>query len=331
MFNNQDLLITDIKSYLARKHKKEGGIMPIKVQADLPAKAVIESENIFIMDEGRAISQDIRPLKIALLNLMPLKNETEIQLLRALSNTPLQVDLTFVRIASHVSKNTPASHINKFYTTFNEIKDQKFDGFIITGAPLEDYHFEEVDYWEELKEIMAFTETNVTSTFHICWGAQAGLYYHYGIDTYELDEKIFGIYKQKVLHHKVPLMRGFDDYFNCPISRRSDTDRKAIKENKELLVLSESKEAGPTILMSDNGRKIFVTGHMEYDRVTLDMEYKRDKARGVNIHIPENYYPDDNPMNKPELSWRAHANTLYTNWLNYYVYQETPYDLYAKQ
>ncbi|SEP92401.1 homoserine O-succinyltransferase [Lachnospiraceae bacterium RM5] len=301
--------------------------MPIKVQSDLPAKAVIESENIFIMDENRAISQDIRPLKIALLNLMPLKNETEIQLLRALSNTPLQVDLTFVCTGSHVSKNTPASHLNQFYTTFDKIKDKKFDGFIITGAPLEEYKFEEVDYWEELKEIMEFTKTNVTSTFHICWGAQAGLYYHYGIKKIERKKKLFGIYKQEVLHHKTPLMRGFDDYFWCPLSRNADSDADAIERDERLVVLAKSKEAGPTIISDKEGKQIFVTGHMEYDRITLDVEYKRDLAKGLAIDIPENYYPDDDPRNKPSLSWRAHANTLYTNWLNYYVYQITPYIL----
>lgn len=301
--------------------------MPIKVMSDLPAKAVIEQENIFIMDENRAIVQDIRPLKIAILNLMPLKHETEIQLLRALSNTPLQVDVTFVHIASHISKNTPASHLNQFYSTFEEIKNKKFDGFIITGAPLDHFAFEEVDYWDEMKEIMEFTKTNVTSTLHICWGAQAGLYYHYGIHTNHLSEKRFGIYEHKVLHRKVPLMRGFDDVFLAPHSRYTEVCAEEIRNNDKLTILAESETAGPLVIIADEGKQIFLTGHPEYDRMTLDIEYKRDLAKGLDIHVPYNYYKDDNPENKPLLTWRAHANALYTNWLNYYVYQVTPYEL----
>ncbi len=301
--------------------------MPIKVKSDLPAKAVIEQENIFIMDETRAIRQDIRPLKIAILNLMPLKHETEIQLLRALSNTPLQVDVTFVHIASHISKNTPASHLNQFYSTFEEIKHKKFDGFIITGAPLDHLAFEDVNYWQEMTEIMDFTKENVTSTLHICWGAQAGLYYHFGVHTNRLPEKRFGIYWHKVLHRKVPLMRGFDDVFLAPHSRHTEVSREEILANDKLTILAESKEAGPLVIIAEEGKQIFLTGHPEYDRITLDTEYKRDLEKGLDIHIPYNYYTNDNPDNPPLLTWRAHANAFYTNWLNYYVYQITPYDL----
>ena len=301
--------------------------MPIRVKADLPAKAVIESENIFIMDETRAIGQDIRPLEIGILNLMPLKHETEIQLLRSLSNTPLQVNVTFVHIASHVSKNTPASHLNQFYSTFDEIRHKKFDGFMITGAPLDDYSFEEVDYWEEMKEIMEFTKKNVTSTIHICWGALAGLYYHYGINTRRIGHKRFGIYEHDVVHRKVPLMRGFDDVFLMPHSRHIESVFEEIWDNDELNVVADSKIAGPSIIMAHDGKQIFVMGHPEYDRMTLDIEYKRDIAKGLKIEVPRNYYKDDNPENTPLLTWRAHANALYTNWLNYYVYQNTPYDI----
>lgn len=301
--------------------------MPIKVQGDLPAKAVIEQENIFIMDETRAISQDIRPLQIAILNLMPLKHETEIQLLRALSNTPLQVDVTFVCVESHESKNTPASHLNKFYSKFSDIKDKHFDGLIITGAPVEQLDFEEVNYWEELKEIMEWSNHNVTSTLHICWGAQAGLYYHYGVKKHLLPQKAFGIFEHKVIHRKVPLMRGFDDVFLAPHSRHTAVSRADIESNSDLTILAESDEAGVFIVMGKNGRDIFVLGHPEYDRNTLDTEYKRDLAKGLSIKVPHNYYKDDNPDNEPLLTWRAHSNGLYTNWLNYYVYQVTPYDL----
>lgn len=300
--------------------------MPVKVIGDLPAKAVIEQENIFIMDETRAISQDIRPLKIGILNLMPLKHETEIQLLRALSNTPLQVDVTFVYVETHVSKNTPVSHLNQFYSTFSDIKDHKFDGFIITGAPVEQMEFEDVTYWEELKEIMDWTTTNVTSTFHICWGAQAGLYHHYGINKEALDSKMFGIFEHKVLHRKTPLMRGFDDVFLAPHSRHTQVPVEAIKENVALELLAESDIAGAFIVVSKDGRRVFVMGHPEYDRNTLDGEYKRDVSKGLDIDIPVNYYKDDNPENAPLLTWRAHANALYTNWLDYYVYQNTPYE-----
>lgn len=303
--------------------------MPIRVQNDLPVKEILEQENIFVMDEYRAAHQDIRPISIGLLNLMPLKEDTELQILRSLSNTPLQVDVTFVRVGSHVSKNTSTSHIYKFYESFEEIKNQKFDGFIITGAPVEQMLFEEVDYWEELKEIMEWTKTNVTSTLHLCWGAQAGLYYHYGIDKVQLPEKMFGVFKHHVRNRKIPLVRGFDDVFYAPHSRHTTVPQELLEADDRITILADSKEAGVFLCMAKEGRQIFVMGHPEYDRVTLDAEYKRDKGKGLDIQVPVNYYPDDNPENKPELIWRAHANNLYTNWLNYYVYQITPYDLYG--
>lgn len=279
------------------------------------------------MDEFRATHQDIRPIRIGLLNLMPLKEETELQILRSLSNTPLQVDVIFVNVSSHESKNTPTSHLNKFYQTFEEIKDQKFDGFIITGAPVEQMPFEEVDYWEELKEIMEWTTTHVTSTLHLCWGAQAGLYHHYGIDKVQLKSKLFGVFRHKVMNRKIPLVRGFDDVFYAPHSRHTDVPAERIHADKRLTMLAESEEAGAFLVMAQAGRQIFVMGHPEYDRITLDGEYKRDVGKGLPIDIPVNYYPDDDPDNRPLLTWRAHANNLYTNWLNYYVYQVTPYDL----
>lgn len=306
---------------------KVGVYMPIRVQSDLPAKAVIEQENIFIMDESRAINQDIRPLKIIILNLMPIKHDTEIQLLRSLSNTPLQVDVTFLCMESHVSKNTPASHLNQFYSKFSDIKSKRFDGLIITGAPVEQLPFEEVTYWKELEDIMEWSNQNVTSTFHVCWGAQAGLYYHYGIDKSLLDEKVSGIYWHKVLCKKVPLLRGFDDIFLAPHSRYTTVSKEDILANKDLTILAESEEAGVFIVMGKDGKHIFVLGHPEYDRNTLDNEYKRDIEKGLSIKVPYNYYKDDNPMNPPLLTWRGHANGLYTNWLNYYVYQVTPYEL----
>ena len=280
-----------------------------------------------MMDEHRATHQDIRPIRIGLLNLMPLKEETELQILRSLSNTPLQVDVVFVHVASHQSKNTPTSHLNKFYVTFEEIKERKFDGFIITGAPVEQMPFEEVDYWEELKTIMEWTKTNVTSTLHLCWGAQAGIYYHYGIDKVPLEEKLFGIFYHKVLNRKIPLIRGFDDVFLAPHSRHTDVPIEKIRADKRLMILAESEKAGVFLVMAQDGRQIFVMGHPEYDRVTLDKEYKRDKAKGLSIKIPENYYENDDDTKKPLLTWRATANNLYTNWLNYYVYQVTPYNL----
>lgn len=300
--------------------------MPIRVQSDLPAKTILETENIFVMDETRAMHQDIRPISIGILNLMPLKEDTEIQLLRALSNTPLQVDVTFVNVKTHVSKNTSASHLNKFYSTFDEIKDKNFDGFIITGAPVEQMEYEEVNYWNELKDIMEWTKTNVTSTFHICWGAQAGLYYHFGIKKYPTKEKVFGIYEHRVLNRKTPLVRGFDDIFLAPHSRHTMIKKEDILKHPELTILAESDEAGVYIVMADEGRQIFVMGHSEYDRVTLDIEYKRDMNKGLSIEMPKNYYTDNDINVRPLLQWRSHCNILYTNWLNYYVYQMTPFD-----
>lgn len=303
--------------------------MPIRVQNDLPVKEILEQENIFVMDEYRAAHQDIRPISIGLLNLMPLKEDTELQILRSLSNTPLQVDVTFVRVSSHVSKNTSTSHIYKFYESFESIKKQKFDGFIITGAPVELLPFEEVDYWDELKEIMDWTTTNVTSTLHLCWGAQAGVYHHYGIDKEKLPEKKFGVFRHRVRNRKIPLVRGFDDAFYAPHSRHTTVPQDLLEKDERITILADSKEAGVFLCMAKDGRQIFVMGHPEYDRMTLDAEYKRDKAKGLDIQIPVNYYPDGNPEKKPLLTWRACANNLYTNWLNYYVYQVTPYDLYG--
>lgn len=301
--------------------------MPIRIQNDLPAKEILENENIFVMDEDRAVHQDIRPLKVVILNVMPLKEETELQLLRLLSNSPLQTDVTFLTMKSHVSVNTSASHLNKFYVYFDEIKNHKFDGLIITGAPVEQIEFEEVDYWQELCEIMEWSKTNVTSTFHICWGAQAGLYYHFGLKKKMLDKKLSGIYRHRVMKRREPLVRGFDDEFYAPHSRYTEVSAEDIHNCPDLKVLAESDEAGVFLCMAGDGRQIFVTGHPEYDRYTLDYEYKRDTARNLNPDIPVNYYPDDNPENKPILLWRSHSINLYSNWLNYYVYQVTPYEL----
>ncbi len=300
--------------------------MPIKVQSDLPAKEILENENIFVMDENRAMHQDIRPLQVCILNLMPVKQDTELQLLRALSNTPLQVDVTFLMVKSHVSLNTSANHLNRFYTTFEQIQNKRFDGLIITGAPVEDIAFEEVDYWQEVCTVMDWAEEHVTSTLHICWGAQAGFYHYYGIQKRMLSEKLFGIYSHKVQNRKVPLVRGFDDYFLAPHSRHTETPAVAIHNCDNITVLAESDEAGVFLAYAENGKKVFVNGHPEYDRYTLDTEYKRDLGKGLPIHIPRNYYPDDDSSQKPNLQWRAHSNNLYTNWLNYYVYQATPYE-----
>ena len=301
--------------------------MPIKIQSDLPVKEILEHENIFVMDENRAIHQDIRPIKILILNLMPLKEDTELQLLRSLSNTPLQVDVTFMAVSSHESKNTSMSHLNKFYQTFEDLKKTKYDGMIITGAPVEQMKFEEVDYWEELEQILDWTPSHVTSTIYLCWAAQAALYHYYGINKRPLDRKLFGLFRHSVMNRKIPLVRGFDDVFLAPHSRHTEVPAEEIHKCEELTVLAESKEAGVFLCMSENGRKIFVMGHPEYDRVTLDSEYKRDLSKNLPIDIPKNYYENDDPTVKPLLMWRAHANNLYTNWLNYYVYQSTPYDL----
>ena len=301
--------------------------MPIKIQSDLPAKAELEEENIFVMDENRAISQNIRPLEIIVLNLMPIKQDTELQLLRGLSNTPLQIDVTFLQMSSHVSKNTSASHIKKFYQTFEEIKSNNYDGMIITGAPVEKLEFEEVNYWDELITVMEWSKKHVTSTIHICWGAQAGLYYHYGVRKELLSKKLSGVYRHRVMNRKEPLVRGFDDVFMAPHSRYTQASRQQILDNPRLKVLADSDEAGIYIVLGDGGKEIFVMGHPEYDRLTLDQEYKRDIDKGIEPELPVNYYPDDDCNRKPMLSWRSHANNLYTNWLNYYVYQITPYDL----
>ena len=299
--------------------------MPIRTQSDLPAKEILEQENIFVMDENRAMHQDIRPINIVILNLMPLKEDTELQILRSLSNTPLQVDVSFMAPASHASTHTSKSHLNQFSQTFDEIKKQYFDGLIITGAPVELMEYEEVDYWPEVCEIMEWSKKHVTSTLHLCWGAQAGLYYHYGIQKHILDEKMFGVFKHKVMNRKIPLVRGFDDYFYAPHSRHTEIRKEDILAHDELTILAESEEAGVFLLMNQDGSQIFVMGHPEYDRMTLDTEYKRDKAKDLPIHILANYYPNDDDSKRPLLQWRSHGNIMYANWLNYYVYQQTPY------
>ncbi len=301
--------------------------MPIKTQSDLPAREILENENIFVMDEFRALHQDIRPLQVLILNNMPVKQDTELQLLRALSNTPLQVDVTFMTVKSHVSQNTSASHLNKFYITLDDVRDRKFDGLIITGAPVEDITFEEVDYWQETCEILDWAETHVTSTLHICWAAQAGFYYYYGINKKQLPQKLFGVYEHKVANRKIPLVRGFDDIFMAPHSRHTETPSDQIHACKELTILAESEKAGVFLAMAEGGKKIFVTGHPEYDRYTLNNEYFRDLNKGLPIQIPYNYYPNNDPTQRPLLQWRSHSNNLYSNWLNYYVYQTTPYEL----
>ena len=301
--------------------------MPIRINADLPAKKILEHENIFVMDYERSLKQDIRPLKIIIMNLMPTKQATELQLLRSLSNTPLQVDITFLKTETHDAQNESQTHMETFYTIFPEIRQQYFDGLIITGAPVETLDFEEVDYWPELVEIMEWSKTHVTSTFHICWAAQAGLYYHYGVRKELLDEKIFGIFQHHTIHRKTPLIRGFDDVFYAPHSRHTDVPMEKLRADDRITILAESDEVGLFLAMAQEGRQIFVMGHPEYDRVTLDGEYKRDLSKGLPIDMPKNYYPDDDPEKTPLLKWRATANNLYTNWLNYYVYQATPYDM----
>ncbi len=301
--------------------------MPIKTQSDLPAKEILEKENIFVMDEKRAVHQDIRAIEIGILNLMPLKEETELQLLRSLSNTPLQVDVTFITVSTHEFKNASMSHLKKFYETFSDIKHRFFDGLIITGAPIEQMEYEDVDYWGEICEIFEWTKTHVTSTLHLCWGAQAGLYYHYGLKKHLLPKKMFGVYEHRVMNRKVPLVRGFDDCFMAPHSRHTEVRAEDIRRVRELTILAESCDAGVFLAVADEGRKIFVMGHPEYDRMTLDKEYKRDKNKGISIALPVNYYPNDDDTAKPKLQWRSHGNILYSNWLNYYVYQVTPYDL----
>ncbi len=301
--------------------------MPIRIKAELPAIEVLESENIFVMTHERAAVQDIRPLKIAILNLMPTKIETETQLLRLLGNSPLQVDVELLHTASHVSRHTSPSHLNTFYKTFDDVKDQRFDGLIVTGAPVEKLPFEEVDYWDEMCRVMEWSRTNVYSVLYICWGAQAGLYYHYGVPKYEMPEKLSGIYRHRVINPYHPLMRGFDDNYFAPHSRYTEVRAEDIAKHPELLVLGVSDLAGIHIIAEKSGRKFFVTGHAEYDRDTLAKEYFRDVGKGLNPKLPYNYFPNDDPSARPPFTWRSNAHLLVSNWLNYYVYQQTPYDL----
>ncbi len=300
--------------------------MPIKIKSNLPAREILENENIFVMDETRALHQDIRPIEIGILNLMPLKEDNELQTLRSLSNTPLQVNVTFLTVSSHESAHTSQKHLEQFYVTLDDIRDRNLDGLIITGAPVEQMDFEEVDYWDEVCEIMDWAKEHVTSTLHVCWGAQAGLSHYYGIKKHRMDQKVFGVYEHRVKNRKIPLVRGFDDYFMAPHSRHTEMSREEIVAVPELTILAESEEAGVFLVIDNDGRKIFLMGHPEYDRRTLHKEYMRDKAQGLPIEVPVNYYPDDDCTKKPCLQWRSHGNILYSNWLNYYVYQQTPYE-----
>lgn len=303
--------------------------MPIKIPNELPAAKTLADENIFVMDEVRASTQDIRPLKIGILNLMPTKIATETQLARLLGNTPLQVEVELVQVSSHKAKNVSSEHMLNFYKTFDEIKDNKFDGFVITGAPVEKLEFEDVDYWEELCGIMEWTKTHVHSTFHICWGAQAALYYHYGIKKYPLEKKLSGVYRHRVVYKNPMLLRGFDDEFLVPHSRHTTVNIDDLEKCADIKILACSDKAGLYAAMTDEGKQIFITGHSEYDRDTLKNEYLRDKAAGLNPEIPENYFPDDDETKEPVVTWRGHANLIYSNWLNYFVYQSTPYDITA--
>ena len=301
--------------------------MPIRIPNDLPATEVLKQENIFVMTHTRAVTQDIRPLEIVVLNLMPTKIVTETQLTRLLGNTPLQVHLELMHMSSHRSRNVSQEHLLTFYKTFDEIKDRKFDGMVITGAPVELMEFEDVDYWEELCQIMEWSKTHVHSTFHICWGAQAGLYYHYGIGKQELPQKLFGVFPHKADYKRAILLRGFDDTFYVPHSRHTTVRREDIEAVPELKILASSEEAGVYAVMNKEGHQIFITGHAEYDPLTLETEYLRDKKQGKPISVPENYYPDDDDTKEPIVRWRGHANLLFSNWLNYFVYQTTPYDI----
>lgn len=301
--------------------------MPINIPNNLPAFDTLQNENIFVFSEERAKTQDIRPLKIAIMNLMPTKIVTETQILRLIGNSPLQVDVELLHPKTYLSKNTPVEHLRLFYKTFDDVKDQKFDGLIITGAPVEKMEFEEVDYWDELKALMDWSVTNVFSTFHICWGAQAGLYHHYGIKKYPLDKKMFGVFPHIINEQYVKLFRGFDDVFYVPQSRHTEVRKEDIEKVDNLKILSESPESGVYVVASNDGKQIFVTGHSEYDVCTLKDEYFRDVDKGLEIEMPKNYFSEDNPNNPPVVKWRSHANLLYANWLNYYVYQETPFDL----
>lgn len=301
--------------------------MPLNIPVTLPAVDVLRKENIFVMDSERASTQEIRPLKILILNLMPIKITTETDLIRLLSNSPLQIELDFLHMESHTSKNTPVEHLMSFYKTFDEVKSSNFDGMIITGAPVELFPFEEVNYWNEITQIFDWAKSHVTSTFFICWAAQAGLYHYYGIPKYPLAEKMFGVFEHRTHNPQNPIFRGFDDVFYVPQSRHTEVRSEDILRNPELTLLSESPESGVYMVMARNGRQFFITGHSEYSPGTLDAEYKRDVAKGLDIQIPRNYYLDNNPENEPIVRWRSHANLLFTNWLNYFVYQETPYDL----
>lgn len=301
--------------------------MPVRIPDNLPAARQLEDENIFVMTSQRARHQDIRELRIAVLNLMPTKMVTETQLLRLLGNTPLQTQIKFIRMATHDSRNTPTEHLDEFYEPLDEVLHERFDGLVITGAPVETLPFEEVDYWPELVRLMDWSSTNVWSTLHICWGAQAGLYHHYGVEKHPLPAKMFGLYRHKALDLRVPLLRGFDEEFLAPHSRHTEVRAEDIRAVKGLRLLSTSDEAGAYLAASDDGRRVFVTGHPEYDRLTLKAEYDRDVAKGLPIAVPANYFPGDDPAQAPLMTWRSHAHLLYANWLNYCVYQETPYDL----
>ncbi|MBO4802754.1 MAG: homoserine O-succinyltransferase [Bacteroidaceae bacterium] len=303
--------------------------MPLTLPDRLPAIDLLKKENIFVMDTSRAATQDIRPLRIVVLNLMPIKITTETDLIRVLSNTPLQLELVFMKIKSHTSKNTPIEHMRAFYRDFELLRHEKFDGMIITGAPVEHLDFEGVNYWQEMTEIFDWARTHVTSTLYICWAAQAGLYYHYGVPKYPLDHKMFGIFPQTPLLPRLPIFRGFDDVFYMPHSRHTEIHRADVEAVKELTIIAESPESGVSIVMAREGREFFITGHLEYSPLTLDTEYRRDLGKGLPIDVPRHYYKDDNPDLAPLVTWRAHANLFFTNWLNYYVYQETPYDIEA--
>ena len=308
-------------------HQEEQVQVPVKIQDNLPAISILREENIFVMPASRAGTQDIRPLHIAILNLMPTKIVTETQLLRLIGNTPLQVEVTFLRTASHVSRNTPMEHLETFYKTLDEVQDVNFDGLIITGAPVEQMDFEEVRYWEDLTAIMDWAEDHVFSTMYICWAAQAGLFYRYGVQKYPLEQKMHGVFSHHVVKRTAPLVRGFDDWFNAPHSRHTEVRADDVAAVRDLDILAVSPEAGLYLAASRDGRHVFVTGHAEYDPETLKNEYERDRAKGMDMPVPRHYFPNDNPSREPMVTWRAHANLLYANWLNYYVYQETPYDL----
>lgn len=301
--------------------------MPLRLPDKLPAIELLKQENIFVMDNSRATSQDIRPLRIVILNLMPLKITTETDLVRLLSNTPLQMEIYFMKLKSHTSKNTPIEHMMMFYKDFDVLKNEKFDGMIITGAPIEHLEFEDVGYWDEITQVFEWADTHVTSTMYICWAAQAGLYYHYGVPKHQLPKKKFGVFRQYPLTPHIPLFRGFDDSFCMPHSRHTEVRREDIEKHLELNIIAESPESGVSIVMARGGRQIFVTGHMEYSPYTLDSEYRRDMGKRDDVEMPKNYYICDDPSQKPHVTWRAHANLLFSNWINYYIYQETPYNI----